>query len=101
MKNLVTRIQNRVKRISDRILLYLYRYNQSNFVREVRKKEKIKVLFVVFELGSWKTECLYRAMKKHSRFSPLVVVTPSIENYLATDVLVEYLKKIDKNCIKC
>lgn len=95
MKNLVTRIQNRVNRILDKFLLHLYKYNQRNLVREVRKKEKIKVLFVVFELGSWKTERLYRAMKKHSRFSPLVVVTPSIENYLATNVLVEYLKRND------
>ena len=74
MKNIVTKIQNRVNSLSDRFILHLYLYNQKKLVREVRKKEKIKVLFIVFELGSWKTEGLYQAMKQHPRFTPIIVV---------------------------
>lgn len=63
----------------------------------IRKKGKIKVLFVLSELGAWKTEMLYVAMKSHPRFEPIIGVTnnPIVEN--TEKELIEYLesKKYD------
>lgn len=49
-------------------------------VKRLREKEKIKVLFVVFEVASWKTESLYNEMLAHPRFNPMLLVVPSKEN---------------------
>lgn len=90
--SIATRVQKIIYRCTDKVILYLYKKNMGRLVSKIRNKDKINVLFVVFELGTWKTERLYWEMKKNPRFVPQVVVTPSIENYLATDVLVKYLK---------
>lgn len=59
--------------------------------RQIQKKDKIRVLFVLAELGTWKTEELYLAMKKHERFESLIGITesqevpgskPALKNYL-------------------
>lgn len=49
-------------------------------VKRMREKEKIEVLFVVFEVASWKTESLYNRMLVHPRFAPKLLVVPSKEN---------------------
>lgn len=48
-------------------------------VRQVRRKKRIKVAFVINSLGAWKTESLYKAMLAHERFSPMLIVSPSCE----------------------
>lgn len=67
-------------------------------VRALRKKDKIRVLFVVHELASWKTETLYLAMKKHPRFEVNIGITFSLENtpsqnISAVGLLIDYLKE--------
>lgn len=49
-------------------------------VRRMREKDRISVLFVIFELASWKTESLYNRMLAHPRFTPELLVVPSLEN---------------------
>lgn len=61
--------------------------------QKIRNKEKIRVLFVLAELGTWKTECLYLAMYKHSRFIPMLGVTESREVPGSKPNLINYLKK--------
>lgn len=60
--------------------------------RQIRKKDKIKVLFVLVEVGTWKTEALYQAMLSHHRFNPIIGVTncPKFNN--AKTPLVNYIK---------
>lgn len=41
-------------------------------VRRIRAAKEIRVLFLVPELGSWKTEELYLLMGKHHRFTPIL-----------------------------
>lgn len=63
-------------------------------VPSIRRKNKIKVLFVLAELASWKTELLYIAMLKHSRFTPVLGVTDNtVEAPGSKPILMNYLKE--------
>lgn len=64
--------------------------------RRIRKLERIKVLFVLFDLGMWKTEALYLLMLAHSRFKVMIMVEPS-GNKEETDNLKDYLERNDYN----
>ena len=44
-------------------------------MKRVRKKEKIRFLFVLQELSQWKTELLYKSMLGHPRFEPILGIT--------------------------
>ena len=73
-------------------------------VRKVRKKSVINVLFVLNELGSWKTESLYKKMKDHPRFNVRLLLIPAKETPNALVLLKQYLQQkgyeyedIDKN----
>lgn len=62
-------------------------------VRKVRNKEVIDVLFVLNELGAWKTETLYKQMLEHPRFNVRLLLVPEIETPDAIDILIKYLEK--------
>lgn len=73
------------------LLIPYYRFKQNRRIKEVRKKNKIKVLFVVAELSAWKTELLFKAMAAHPRFEPIVGATTSREVPGSKSALIEYL----------
>ena len=60
-------------------------------VKRVRRKSVIDVLFVLNELGSWKTESLYKKMLEHPRFRVNLLLVPAIETPGAIEVLKTYL----------
>lgn len=60
-------------------------------VRKLRKQSVISVLFVLNELGTWKTETLYLKMLDHFRFTPRLILVPSKETPDAIGILKEYL----------
>lgn len=60
-------------------------------VKDLRQKEVIKVLFVIHELASWKTENLYLRMQKHPRFNAQLLLVPVREDY-SFNILIEYLE---------
>ena len=60
-------------------------------VRRVRKKNVIDVLFVLNELGCWKTETLYQKMLEHPRFRTKLLLVPAKETPDAIDILKSYL----------
>lgn len=74
------------------IICYIYRLSIPFKVSKVRKKRKIKVLFILAELGAWKTELLYLSMLKHPRFEPILGVTISQESPLAKAQILIYLE---------
>lgn len=62
----------------------------------VRRKKVIKVAFVLSDLGKWKTELLYKAMRNHFRFEPVILVCPYLNNKNSgISVLISYLRKKD------
>lgn len=56
----------------------------------IRRRKRIRFLFILQELSQWKTEMLYKAMLKHPRFEPLLGITPSMENPGAEQKVMEY-----------
>lgn len=73
---MISRIKNKV----EKIICYIYRRTIPRKVNELRKKDKIKVLFIVSEASKWKTEYLYLAMKDHERFDPIIGITLKTDN---------------------
>lgn len=59
---------------------------------KIRKQEKIRVLFVVAELGPWKTEELFLRMRENLRFEPILGITESIEVEGAKELLKRYIE---------
>lgn len=57
----------------------LYRKLMPLRIKHIRSKKVIKVLFVITEVGPWKTKELYKAMVKHKRFSPFIGISESCE----------------------
>lgn len=62
-------------------------------VNRMRKKEKIVVVFIIYELSSWKTENLYLKMCSHNRFIPYLIVEPSLENEYEINVVKAYMQE--------
>lgn len=60
-------------------------------VSRIRKKEKIKVLFVLTGLGSWKSELLCKEMIKHPRFNVSFFVTTASDEDSVEEIN-KYLK---------
>jgi len=55
--------------------LYFWYYPKYK-IRQIRnQKEQIRVIFVLCDLSTWKTENLYLAMLKHDRFDPVLAIT--------------------------
>ncbi|WP_158278244.1 MULTISPECIES: CDP-glycerol glycerophosphotransferase family protein [unclassified Fibrobacter] len=73
-------------------LYLLYRPYVTYKAKKIRKKNKIRVLFILAELGSWKTEALFKAMLKHPRFEAILGVTTSQEVPGSKQPLIDYIK---------
>lgn len=87
-----TRIKKSLKwRLQNHLLLPLYPLYKPYLIKRMRKKDKIKVVFVLSELGKWKTESLYNAMKRHERFSPMLVVVDTMLHNGSEKRVMEYL----------
>lgn len=88
------------------LLLYFYRYFSYVYhlyifirIKQIRRKEKIKVLFVVAELASWKTENLYVAMSNNNRFECIIGICQSREVPGSKNILLSYVKEKGYNYI--
>ena len=62
-------------------------------MKRIRRKDKIRFLFVLQELSQWKTEKLYQSMLMHPRFEPILGVTPCIEHFGAEQKVIDYCKE--------
>lgn len=61
-------------------------------VQLIRRKESIKVLFVISEAASWKSEMLYISMLTHPKFHPIIGVSTSSVPFGVKGTLESYLK---------
>lgn len=67
------------KKLSNWVYLLYHRAFLPYVVWRKRRKEKIRILYVLQYLAEWKTEALYLEMKKHPRIEPLLGITPCLE----------------------
>jgi len=47
---------------------------QKTKAKLIRKKNKIKVAFIVYDIAKWRGESLYKQMLQHPRFEPVLVI---------------------------
>jgi len=52
--------------------------NHEKALKIIRKKEKIKVVFLVIHESVWKYDELYRLMEQDKRFDPIIVICPYV-----------------------
>lgn len=71
---------------------YIKKYVPKKVI-DIRKKQLIRVVFVVTEPAIWKTELLYKAMLKHPRFQPIILVTRSLEYKESYNDTISFLKQ--------
>ena len=57
-----------------------------------KKRDAIKVVFLLNEIGAWKTEGLYLAMCRHPRFAPQLIAIASEEVKNADLQMIDFLK---------
>lgn len=76
-----------LKLIKERIELILFslkikKLKNSHLIAldNVRKKENVRVVFLLIHESVWKYEGVYRLMEKDKRFDPLVIVCPYIKS---------------------
>ena len=81
------RIKWALKRI---FFLDLCSFRQTYWVKKIRKKPIINVVFLLTDVGKWKTEALYLKMKEHPRFNPILAATPVLSG---TDKRATKMKK--------
>ena len=62
-------------------------------MRRIRKKDRIRFLFVLQEVTQWKTEALYQAMLAHLRFEPVIGITKCLWAPGAEDTMIAYCKE--------
>ena len=63
-------------------------------MRLIRKKDKIRILFILQEVSQWKTELLYQAMLAHPRFEPIIGITKCLFYPCAEEDLAKYCEKM-------
>jgi len=85
--------QSTLNNLIKKIVGVCYLLNKSRKIKRIRKKERIRVLFVLTELGPWKTEILYLTMLKHPRFEPVLGVSTSPEDASFRKPLEQYLNQ--------
>lgn len=66
-------------------------------LKQIRTKEKVKVLFLLLISDSWKYDSLYKEFEKNDKFEVIVVVCPFINQ--GEDFLLNDLKKSEAFCI--
>lgn len=62
-------------------------------VQRLRKKMTVSVVFILNELGAWKTESLYLSMLYHSRFDAKLLLVPAKETPEGIIILKKYLDR--------
>lgn len=82
-----------IKHLVQNLLWRIYHIWTSMLMKRIRKKDKIRFLFILQELSQWKTEMLYKAMLMHPRFEPIIGVVPCLGFPGAENKLIEYLKE--------
>ena len=96
----LNRINSKLLYWEEVFMYFLYRISLPYKVRKVRKKNRIRVLFVISELGAWKTEVLYLRMLGHHRFEPMLGITRSMNAPYDMDKVESYMMIKGYNYIK-
>ncbi len=56
---------------------HFFLYKQNNYVKQLRFKDKITVVFFAMNVPMWRYQDLYNSMKTNSRFKVFIVLSPA------------------------
>ena len=62
----------------DILFIFFYGFKINKIRNRVSNLKKIKVVFISMDISMWKYDGLYKLMKNHSRFDPVILVAPRI-----------------------
>lgn len=65
-----------VRNFKLRIKMNITRNWQRKALSKIRKKDRLKVVFLLIESSNWKYDSVYKAMEMDERFEPIVVICP-------------------------
>ena len=82
-----------MKRAIQNIIWRFYHLWLEQKMKRIRKKSKIRFLFILQELSQWKTEMLYKAMLDHPRFDPILGIAPCVGYGGTEQKVIEYCKE--------
>ena len=93
--NFISRLYHNTHRLFTRFLFLPVFRNiyLPHKVKKIRKKDKIRFLFVLQILPQWKTEQLYVAMLHHPRFEPILGIIPCLEYPGEEQNVINYCKE--------
>lgn len=97
MRVILNKILYILHAIQNRLFLNGIRNRIPYLVNRIKRKDKIRVLFILSQLPKWKTEALYQSMLSHPRFEPLLGVALGIVDYPTMEAeklntLINYIK---------
>ncbi len=93
MNKLISKIIYGVTHAAYNLVLHAYSIYVRCRVAKIRKKKKIRFLFVLQDLSQWKSENLYLFMLQHERFDPVLGITNNLEIPGAEKAVVTYCKE--------
>jgi hypothetical protein len=77
---LLRSFKGKLRLINEDILIFLQFYRNKCNVNRIKKKKNIKVLFIAFQSSIWKYEGIYKLMRNHNRFNPIILISPIFRN---------------------
>ena len=83
--DMIKRIYHKIRSIVSHYIQYhiqfrRIQYKQKQILTEIKKKDKISVMFFAMNLPMWRYQSLYEAMLKHERFNAYIVLSPCISS---------------------
>lgn len=75
IKNFTIKTYIKIRPFINQIILFFYKLTLPKKVTKLRRKEKINVLFLLYDISKWKSESLYLLMLENPRFNPKIEVT--------------------------
>jgi hypothetical protein len=73
---MIREIRHLLRPIRRRTDYILYNHRLDSIKQEIRKKEKIKVVFFVINVGMWKSDLLFQKLLSDDRFAPFIAYFP-------------------------
>lgn len=110
LRNIISKLlpnnsKHKLKTLYFRFQIYIIPVYHKQALRRARNKNKIKVVFFVFQDAVWKCDELYKLLLNDRRFEPIIVVCPFIKYGEETTKLhmnraYEHFKSNNYNVIK-
>lgn len=78
IKSILFYLENYFLKLRDILFIYFYRLKILKIRNRISKLKTIKVVFIAMDVSMWKYDGLYKLMKNHSRFDPVILIAPRV-----------------------